>query len=403
MPDRIFGTFCDGLKAKGRWRRLRTVSPEAAGRVRVDGRTLLNFSSNDYLGLSRHPEVIRRAREWMERWGAGSCASRLVCGNLEPFGAVEEKIARGKRTQDALVFTSGYHANTAILPALLDPGVLGGAPVVFSDRLNHASIHAGCRAAGVRQIRYRHKDMEHLEDLLKSRASGSAPRFILSETVFSMDGDRADVGALVELAARFGAFLYLDEAHATGVLGADGFGLSADHPDGAHLVMGTFGKALGGFGAYAACSTRVRDYLVNRCAGFIYTTALPPAVLGAIDAALDLIPSMAAARERLLGAADRVRAAFRRAGLDCGSSTTQIVPVFLGEDAQALDFARDLEEAGMLAVAIRPPSVPEGTSRIRFALSAAHNDEDVALLCEVVPRLAAARPMRRAASGDSPS
>ena len=402
MPERVFANFCNGLETLGRRRVLRevglTVSGKSdsagaslpPGRVVVDGRELVNVSSNDYLGLSRHPQLIERSARWGERWGAGSGASRLVSGNLEPFARVERKLARGKGTESALVFASGYQTNVSILPALLDSRVHGARPLVFADRLNHASLHTGCNAAGLRQIRYRHNDMGHLEALLKSKTSSadSAPAFIISETVFSMDGDRSDIPALADLARRFDAFLYLDEAHATGVLGKDGFGLAADHPGAANLVMGTFGKALGGFGAYAACSDTLRDYLVNRCGGVVYSTALPPTVLGAMDAALDLLPDLGEARAGLLRKAEELRAQWRGAGLDCGASTTQIVPLIVGDDEAAMALSRSLEEEGFLAVAIRPPTVPEGMSRLRFALSAAHEEEDLARLAAVVIRLA---------------
>ena len=403
MPERVFANFCNGLETSGRRRVLREVGLTASGksdsagaslppgRVVVDGRELVNVSSNDYLGLSRHPQLIERSARWGERWGAGSGASRLVSGNLEPFARVERKLARGKGTESALVFASGYQTNVSILPALLDSRVHGARPLVFADRLNHASLHTGCNAAGLRQIRYRHNDMGHLEALLKSKTSSadSAPAFIISETVFSMDGDRSDIPALADLARRFDAFLYLDEAHATGVLGKDGFGLTADHPGAANLVMGTFGKALGGFGAYAACSDTLRDYLVNRCGGVVYSTALPPTVLGAMDAALDLLPDLGEARAGLLRKAEELRAQWRGAGLDCGASTTQIVPLIVGDDEAAMALSRSLEEEGFLAVAIRPPTVPEGMSRLRFALSAAHEEEDLARLAAAVIRLAA--------------
>jgi len=357
----------------------------------VNGRELVNVSSNDYLGLSCHPELIARSAQWGKRWGVGSSASRLVSGNIEPFAQVEEKLASGKGTETALVLVSGYQANVSILSALLDSRVHGAVPLVFADRLNHASLHAGCSAAGVRQIRYRHNDMNHLKELLEVKASGAenVPVFILSETVFSMDGDCADISALACLARRFNAFLYLDEAHATGVLGKNGFGLSADHPGAANLVMGTFGKALGGFGAYCACSASLRDYLVNCCGGLVYSTAIPPTVLGAMDASLDLLPTLGKTRARLLQQADDLRATWHAAGLDCGQSTTQIVPLVVGEDNKARDLSCALEEIGFLVVAIRPPTVPEGTSRLRFAISAAHETEDLARLKEAVVKLAA--------------
>ncbi len=384
MPLSAYRQFLQQRHSQRRHRLLRTVVPLGRGRIRVDGRELLNFSSNDYLGLANHPALIERSRQWTAAWGTGSTASRLVCGNLEPFERVEHRLARGKGSEAALVFNSGFQANSTILDSLLSRRVLGADPLVYSDRLNHASIHHGLRAAGVRQIRYRHNDLNHLETLLKRDRAAGRPRFILSETVFSMDGDRADVAGLIELKKRHGAFLYLDEAHAAGVLGPDGFGLAADHPGAVDLTMGTFSKGLGGFGAYAACSATLRDYLINQCSGFIYATALPPGVLGAMDAALELLPTLGAARQNLLAESERLRRAFGAAGLDCGPSSSQIIPLLLGDDEKALAMSRTLENRGILAIAIRPPTVPPGGSRIRFSLSAAHAGTDVDRLIDVV-------------------
>ncbi|PKU23797.1 aminotransferase class I/II-fold pyridoxal phosphate-dependent enzyme [Telmatospirillum siberiense] len=381
----------DGLDQAGRRRRLRTAGRAADGTLEIDGRPLLDFSSNDYMGLSRHPVLIERAREYAARWGAGSGASRLVCGNLLPFAEVEEKLARGKKAEAALVFVSGFQANSSILPALFDVKVLGAEPLVYCDKLNHASLIQGCLAAGVRQIRFRHNDLDHLEALLAQRKDEARPKFIVTESVFSMDGDRADVAGLKALAERHGAFLYLDEAHATGVLGDGGFGLAKGMAGPGCLVLGTFSKALGGFGAYVACTKTLRDYLINRCPGMIYATALPPAVLGAMDAALDLVPTLEAERVRLAGMAERFRVAMAAAGLDTGASSTQIVPVMLGPEERALGLARALEEEGLLGVAIRPPTVPPGSSRIRFAFSARHGERDVERLIEAVVRLAGRR------------
>lgn len=381
-----YGRYCDRLAGAGRRRRLRAFGLSRGSRIATAAGPLINFSSNDYLALSRHPEVVRRAQDFAAAWGTGAGASRLVCGTLEIHEAIEERMARGKGTEAALLFASGYQANVSVLAALLDASVLGGEPLVFCDRLNHASLHDGCRLAGVHEIRYRHNDLDHLEELLAPRA-GAQPCFIVSDTVFSMDGDRADVARLVEIARRHGAFLYLDEAHATGVLGPDGYGLAAQYPGGADLVMGTFSKALGSFGAYVACSARLREYLINRCGGFIYSTALPPPILGAIDAALDLLPRLEDERRRLQYNAASVRDAFRGAGLDCGDSSTQIVPVVVSAEEAALELARSLEDEGILGVAIRPPTVPQGTSRVRFSLTAAHDTQDVARLADTVPRL----------------
>ncbi len=381
----------DGLDEAAQRRRLRSVDRLADGRLDFGNGPLLDFSSNDYLGLSRHPLLIERTADYARRWGAGATASRLVCGDLLPFAEVEAKLARGKGAEAALVFVSGFQANASVLPALLDRRVLGAEPLVYGDRLNHASLHQGCLAAGVRQIRFRHNDLAHLEELLTRRSGEARPRFIVTETVFSMDGDRADLAGLCELARRFGAFLYLDEAHATGVLGEDGFGLAAGLAGPACLVMGTFSKALGGFGAYVACHGLMRDFLINRCPGLIYATALPPAVLGAMDAALDLVPQLDAERARLQATAQRFRSLMAAAGLDTGASSTQIVPVLLGGAERAVGLARALEAEGLLGVAIRPPTVPVGSSRIRFAFSARHDGSEVDRLAEAVIRLADCR------------
>ena len=387
--DAIFEEVLARAEAGRRRRRLRPMEPLDGGRVRIDGRELIDVSSNDYLGLARHPALIERSRDWAARHGTGAGASRLVRGSLDLHVAVETRLAALKETEAALLFSSGWQANAAILPALFEAGE--GPALVFTDRLVHASLHHGCQAAGVRQIRFRHNDLDHLEELLAARAGEPGRRFILTESIFSMDGDCADVVRLAEIARRHGAFLYLDEAHATGVAGPHGMGLSGLAPSGVDLIMGTFSKALGSFGAYVAGSRSLIDYLVNACSGFIYTTALPPPVLGAIDAALELAPGMEAERRHLDALGARLRRGLADLGIDTGRSTTQIVPALIGGEAEALDLARRLESEGVLAVAIRPPTVPRGSSRIRFALSAAHRAEDVDRL---IGAMAQVRPIR---------
>ena len=387
--DPLFAAALERAEAARRRRRLRPVEPLGDGRVRTGGRELIDVCSNDYLGLSRHPLLIERAHEWSAHYGAGAGASRLVRGDFDLHEAVEARVAALKGTEAALLFSSGWQANAAILPALFAAGE--GPALVFADRLVHASFHHGCQAAGVRQIRFRHNDLDHLEALLAEHAGAPGRRFILTESIFSMDGDEADVVRLAAIAARCDAFLYLDEAHATGVAGPKGMGLSGLAPGGVDLIMGTFSKALGSFGAYVAGSRSLIDYLVNTCSGFIYTTALPPTVLGAMDAALELAPGMDAQRAHLRTLSDRLRAGLHDAGVDTGASTTQIVPAMVGGESEALELSRRLEAEGVLAVAIRPPTVPRGSSRIRFALSAAHGLDDIGRLVAVT---AAAWPAR---------
>lgn len=382
--DQKLGIALDTLAASGRRRSLRPIDPLPGGRARIGGRTVLNFSSNDYLGLAHHPAVIERSRAWAARYGAGATASRLVAGHGPALDALEARLAAAKGTEAALIFASGWQCNASVLAALLDPTLWGTTPVLLSDRLIHASLHMGSQAAGARQQRFRHNDLDHLAELLDRHAG--APAVVVSESVFSMDGDRPDVAALARLTQAHDALLYLDEAHATGVLGETGFGLSVGLP--VDLAMGTFSKAMGSFGAYVAGSRALCDYLINRASGLIYATGLPPAVLGAIDAAVELVPTLDAERRALAARAAFVRHAFAEAGLDTGASSTHIVPVIVGPEARALALAAALEDRGILAVAIRPPTVPPGASRLRFALSAAHADADIEFMVHEVITLA---------------
>ena len=372
------------LAAAGRLRKLRSYRREGTQVIRADGTRLVDFSGNDYLGLSRNPDLIARARAWTERFGAGAGASRLVTGTLDAYAEVEEKLARFKGAEAALVFNAGFQANATILPALAE---LFGETIVYADRLNHASLHHGMAAAGLRQQRFRHNDMDHLRTLLARDRSQPGRRLIATESVFSMDGDRAPLGELIALAQEFGAHLHVDEAHATGVLGPHGKGLSAEHPGRIDVVMGTVGKALGGFGAYVAGSRALIDFLVNRCAGFIYSTALPPSVFGALDAALDLVPGMERERAQVREHAERFRQAAKHRNLWTGASDTQIVPLLIGGNEATLQAQARLEEQGLLGIAIRPPTVPEGKARLRLSFSAGHSEADVATLCEALAGL----------------
>ncbi|MBC2670376.1 aminotransferase class I/II-fold pyridoxal phosphate-dependent enzyme [Novosphingobium piscinae] len=366
------------IRQRGRWRTLRAAQLAPGGRIGQDGRGLIDLSSNDYLGLACHPLLAERAADWGHAYGTGAGASRLVTGTNAAHLAIEARIAAFKGTPAALLFASGWQANAAVLPALLAaaPGA-----AVFTDRLVHASMHAGL--AGVRQHRFRHNDLAHLADLLARHGRAAPARFIFAESVYSMDGDRADVPALAELARAHDAVLMIDEAHATGVLGPGGAGL-CHGVAGVDLVMGTFSKAFGSFGAYVACSELLRDYLVNACSGFIFSTAPPPPVLGAIDAALDLVPAMTAERAHLAALADRLRTGLAARGYDTAGSSTQIVPAIVGAEAATLALSARLAEAGLLAAAIRPPTVPAGTSRLRLALRATHSADDVDALLEAL-------------------
>ena len=385
--DDLIGAELAALDAAARRRRLRSFS-FAGGALRdAAGRALVDASSNDYLCLSQHPAVKARAAEWSQRHGAGAPASRLVIGTREITLAVEERLAAFKGREAALLFSSGFQANATVLPALarLGSGVGAGntATTIFSDALNHASMIHGARAARCPVAVFRHNDLGHLDELL---AASPWRKLVATESVFSMDGNRADLAGLAQVAGRHGALLYVDEAHATGILGPQGRGLAATF-EGVDLVMGTLGKAFGAFGAYVAGSRRLIDWLVNRCSGFIFTTALPPPVLGAVDAALDLVPGMDAERERVATNARRLREALAAQGISTLESSTQIVPAVLGSEQATLVAAARLEDAGVLAVAIRPPTVAPGSSRLRLAINSGLGEPEMDRLVEALQRL----------------
>ena len=347
---------------------------------------LADFSHNDYLGLARAPALIEAGYAAAKQYGMGATGSRLLSGNLPPHIALEKTIALDKGTQAALIFNSGYQANATVLAALLDKTALGAEPLVFADRLNHASLHHACQLQNVRQIRYRHNDLAHLRLLLNKHHHDPRPKFIITETVFGMDGDAIDIAALADLADTFNAFLYLDEAHATGLLGQDGHGLACGWIGKRGLAMGTFSKALGVSGAYVACSQTVRDYLINRCSGFIYSTAPSPAVIGAAQAAWQACAKMSIARKKLLQRAQYLRIQLHGLGFNTGMSSTHIVPIIVGEASAALDLKAWLLDKNILVSAIRPPSVPMHTARIRIALSTTHEDSHVEALIDALTR-----------------
>ena len=371
--NRLIRGALNRMEARGEYRALHPAIPRGHARIARDGTELLDFSSNDYLGLSQHSLLKERAAEWAEQYGAGAGSSRLVCGTMPQHLAVEAKLASFKGSEAALIFPSGWQANSTVLPAILR---LAGDSLLFTDRLIHASLHHGCAAAGARQIRFRHNDLDHLAALLEARQGETGVRVIVTESIFSMDGDGPDLLRLAELARAHEAILIVDEAHATGVAGPRGAGLVADVA-GVDIVIGTFSKAFGAFGAYVAGSELLRDYLINACGGFIFSTAPPPAILGAIDAALDIVPTMDAERAHLAALGRHVRERLAAAGFDTAGSTSQIVPVVVGHPGETIALSRRLESAGILAAAIRPPSVPPGSSRLRLALRSTHSAADI--------------------------
>jgi 8-amino-7-oxononanoate synthase len=350
--------------------------------VERDGRRLVSFSCNDYLGLSSHPALAEAARAAIAEYGVGAGASRLVTGNHPLYDALEARLARLKGTAAACVFGSGYLANTGIVPALVGSGDL-----VLIDELAHACLWAGARLSGATVLPYRHNDLDDLRALLRERRTGHGKTLILTDGVFSMDGDLAPLPALGRLGREYDAWLMADDAHGIGVLGRGrgstfATGSAADVP----LQMGTLSKAIGGYGGYLCASTPVIELMKSRARTLIYSTALPPATVAAAVAALDLIAGDPALTAMPLA---KARAFTARAGLPPAKS--QIVPLIVGSAEAALAAARLLEAEGFLVVPIRPPTVPTGTARLRFAFTARHDDGDVARLADLVrTRVAAA-------------
>ena len=365
-------------RTAGELRSLRQISPPEGGLSSIDAQSLINFSSNDYLGLASHPLLRKRSAEYQSLYGSGATASRSVCGSHPGFQRVEQLLATQKGTESALVLNSGFQANVSLLPVLADRGAL-----ILADRLVHSSLIQGALQSRAKLIRFRHRDTNHLRQLLKRNRAGPDRRpVVVTESVFSLDGDRSDLEALVEASRDFDAFLVVDDAHATGVLGSSGMGLTRGVD--VDLVVGTFGKACGSFGAYVACSELVRQYIVNCCTGFIYSTALPPSILGSIEAAIELIPGMDAIRQELHAKAYLLRGRLRDQGWNTLGSDTQIVPLLVGESQEAVALSQWLEERGVLAMAIRPPAVQAGMARLRIAVCASHTRHQVEILADLL-------------------
>jgi glycine C-acetyltransferase len=372
------------LRRGGLHRRMRLIEGPQGPRVLLDGAEVLLLCSNNYLGLADHPKVREAAAEAAQRYGAGSGASRLISGSMTLHRRLEGRLAAFKGTEAALLFGSGYLANTGTVAALA-----GRDGVVFSDELNHASIIDGCRLSRAETFVYRHVDLEHLEYGLNQAGERSA--LIATDAVFSMDGDVAPLVELVELARRYGAHLMVDEAHGTGALGPGGRGaLAAAGLSGQPevIVVGTLGKALGGYGAYVCATAEVVELLVNTARPFIFSTAPPPPSLGAALAALALLSERPGLVEQLRRNAATLREALGANGLDRGESRTQIVPVMVGDARRAMALCERALEGGVFAQAIRPPTVPQGSSRLRLTVMANHSAGDLRAAARVIGRAA---------------
>lgn len=352
----------------------RILTPESGQdqKIVINGDSLLNLTSNNYLGLATDPQVVQASIEATEMYGTSVAASRLLAGSTPLHDQLEKRIAVLKNCSSALLYSAGYLANIGVLSALTSAGDL-----ICSDSLNHASIIDGTRLARADTSIYRHLDLEHLEQILSN--SKANQKFVVSETVFSMDGDLVDLPRLLSISKKYGAVLIVDEAHATGVLGESGGG-AFDHfslDPGDTIIIGTLSKALGSVGGFVAAPTTIIEYLQNRSRSFIFNTALPPSAVGAALAALDKVMSGPEQRLHLQKISNHLRSGLVQAGFSVSNSQTQIVPMIIGEAIKALSVEKHLRESGILAKAIRPPTVPDGTSRIRFNLNAKFEIEEI--------------------------
>ncbi len=370
------------LKAAGLERKT-NVYPQSAGRLEIDGKTFLNFSSNDYLDLSSNPRVIKRAHQAIDEFGGGSTASRLVSGTLPIHAELESKIATHKGYESALVFGAGYMTNVGVITSLV-----GRNDLVIADKLIHASMVDAVTLSRAKLLRFRHNDAAHLESLLEKNIGFDGRILVLVESVYSMDGDVAPLSEIADLAEKYGVLLMVDEAHSTAIFGDGGRGLISELglQSKVNISMGTLSKAMGGFGGYVACSSVLREWFVHKSRAFIYTTAPPPAQIGAALGAFEALEENPEMGKRLLQNSDRFRSKLQSAGLDTLNSSSQIIPVFIGENDAALAISRALRENGIIASAIRPPTVPVGTARLRLSVTSAHSVADLDWAAEVIVR-----------------
>ncbi len=360
----------DILKAQAQHRQLKSAVLEPGGYVRLNGRRLLNLSSNNYLGLAEDLNV--RDLVCDRDFAAGATASRLIVGNHPDYTDMESEVAAHKRAPAGLTFGSGYLANIGIIPALVGRG-----DAVYSDRLNHASIVDGIRISGAKHNRYRHRDLEHLESMLSD--GQFRRRLIVSDSLFSMDGDLAPLERLVEMKDRYNAMLMVDEAHSGGIYGDQGAGLTQalGLSDDVDVQMGTFSKAYGCYGAYVCGSQALIEYLINRARSVIYTTGLPPMLVAVIRRAVHKVATEEWRRRRLCENATFFRAGLEAQGFNLGASETHIISMIVGANESTLEISDRLLSEGIAAVAIRPPTVPPNTARLRFSVTAAHRREDL--------------------------
>ncbi|MEN8254470.1 MAG: 8-amino-7-oxononanoate synthase [Verrucomicrobiota bacterium] len=373
MREEWIQPILDEAKSNG-LERVACAFPEVGGKIKVDGKEVLNFSGNDYLDLAHHRHVIDRSREALEQYGIGSTASRLVTGTLPIHEELEARLAKEKGYGSALVFGSGYMANAGTIPVLA-----GREDIVLADKLVHASMIDACKLSGAKLVRFAHNDVQALEKRLEQYSDHAGRKLVITESVFSMDGDIAPLAEIAALAEKHGAMLMVDEAHASGTFGPNGAGLVRELGlEGSVTVsMGTLSKAFAGYGGFVACSGKLRKLLIQSARAFIYTTAPPPAVIGATLGAMDVLEASPNLGNILQANADYFRSLLHAAGLDTLQSQSQIIPIVIGDNEKAVAVSQKLREEGIIAAAIRPPTVPTGSARLRLSTTLAHHVDDL--------------------------
>ena len=353
----------------------------------VSGKKLFNFSSNDYLSLSKNKKLISESKKWIDLFGVGLSSSRLISGNLEKISEIECLLSKFLGREKSLIFSGGFLMNSTLIPALTNNNIGQRNDVkIFSDKLNHASINYGCYLTRQKIARYNHLDLNHLEFLLK-KSEKKNPKFIITETIFSMDGDTIDIENLRFIAKKFNAFLYLDEAHSLGIYGKKGAGISSSGKYEKEIIVGTFGKSFGCFGSFVSASRKVIEKIVNSCSGLIYTTALPPAVYASIFAALKLMPSLNSERKKILENSKFLRTNLSDLSIDLGYSDSHIIPLILKSEKMCLKLKKYLETNGYFVKAITSPTVMKGKERIRLSVTATMKRKKLGQFLEILKNL----------------
>lgn len=353
-------------------RKLRSIKL-SNNKIILKNKTLYNFSSNDYLGLSKNKDLIMASYLWTKKFGTGLSSSRLIAGNLDKIIELERKIAEKKSKEESIILGSGFQCNITAIPAIIDNS-LGkrNHAKIFCDKYNHNSIQIGCVLSKQKTFRYKHLDYNHLESLLK-KANKNELKLIISETVFSMDGDVADVSTLRFLAEKYNCVVYFDEAHASGLYGKNGFGFTSDINKNENIeneiVVGTFSKAFGSYGSYISCSKKIKEKIINNCAGFIYSTALPPPVLGAIDCAIEKITKMNKERMELIKMSEYLKEKLIKMNFFVGKTNSQIIPIIFSDPKICKSLSKKIINKGFYILPIMPPTVPVGSSRLRISLT----------------------------------